>query len=147
MIIYRNLFLRRNQVAAHDDSIFHKLEIEKARSHDISEQLSCHVSDVFQALGNHDVRFDFDPFSLDDCRCDFVNSREINVLCSLKHLPMESLVIEEDGVPGQVKLTLRDGFVDRLVFFEDFCTLFPETISLKHQPKTNLLSAMIRHLG
>ena len=63
------------------------------------------------------MRFDFDPFSLDDCRCDFVNACEINVMCSLKHLPMQSLVIEEDSLPGQVKLRLQDGFLDRFVFF------------------------------
>ena len=84
-----------------------------SRLSDIDKELSPHVTDVFRALGNYDVRFDFDPFSIDDCRCNILSCREVSVLCSLKHVPLHALVIEEDDMPGGVKLKLKDDFVQR----------------------------------
>ena len=70
------------------------------------------VTDLFKALGDYDVRFDFDPFLIDDCRCNVVSCREVNVLCSLKHVPLRSIIIEEN-LPGRVKLKLKDNFVHK----------------------------------
>ena len=69
------------------------------------------VTDLFKALGDYDIRFDFDPFSIDDCQCNVVSSREMNVLCSLKHVPLRSIMIEEGDLPGRVKLKLKDDFI------------------------------------
>ncbi|XP_028391124.1 uncharacterized protein LOC114515990 [Dendronephthya gigantea] len=82
------------------------------------------VTDVFQELGNYDIKFDFDPFSVDDCRCNNVSAREINVLCSLKHVPLHALIIEESDLPGGVKLKVKDDFVQRFdeVSWDDFIT-------------------------
>lgn len=103
----------RDDEAKIEEFIYHRLNKEKARWRDVFEELSAHVIDVFRALGDLDVRFDFDPFSFDDCRCDLESAHVVNVLCSLKHVPLESLVIVEDDIPGRVKVRLHDGFVDR----------------------------------
>jgi hypothetical protein len=88
-----------------------KKAVEKLSN--IDKELSSYVTDVFQALGNYDVRFDFDPFSIDDCRCDVVSCHEVSVLCSLKHVPLQSLVIEEGELPGGVMLKLKEDFVEK----------------------------------
>ena len=92
------------------------------RLSDIDKELSPHVTDVFRALGNYDVRFDFDPFSVDDCRCNILSCHEMSVLCSLKHIPLHALVIEEGDLPGGLMLKLKDDFFQRFdeVSWEDF---------------------------
>ena len=85
---------------------------EATELEEISSKLTAHITDIFSALGNYDVRFDFDPFSIEDCRCHIVSTREISVLCSLKHVPLSSLVIEQDVFPGRVKLKLKKDFAD-----------------------------------
>ena len=71
------------------------------------------VTDFFKALGDYDVRLDFDSFSVDDCRSNVVSSLQVNVLCSLKHVPLRSIIIEEGDLPGRVKLKLKDDFVEK----------------------------------
>ena len=86
------------------------------RLSDIDKELSPHVTDVFRALGNYDVRFDFDPFSVDDCRCNILSCHEMSVLCSLKHVPLHALVIEEGDLHGGLMLKLKDDFFQRYEF-------------------------------
>ncbi len=86
---------------------------ESCALNDINKELSPYVTELFQALGNHDVRFDFDQFSVDDCRCNITSRHEVSVLCSLKHVPLQSLVIEEGDLPGAVKLKLKEDFIQK----------------------------------
>ena len=95
-----------------EHSIDQDLKKEVTVVNDIKE-LHQPVTDFFKALGDYDVRFDFDSFSVDDCRSNVVSSRQVNVLCSLKHVPLRSIIIEEGDLPGRVKLKLKDDFVEK----------------------------------
>lgn len=74
------------------------------------EKVAFYINDVFCALANHDVRFEFDPLSLDDCRCEIVSASEINLICELKHLPDCSYEVHGNGSNGAVRIRLADGY-------------------------------------
>ena len=102
----------RDNTPKAEHQIQQDLEKEVTVVYDIKE-LHQPVTDFFKELGYYDVRFDFDSFSVDDCRCNVVSSRQVNVLCSLKHVPLRSIIIEEGDFPGRVKLKLKDDFVEK----------------------------------
>ena len=77
------------------------------------DKAAAFVNGVFCSLANLDVRFEFDPLSLDDCRCEMVSMNEHNLLCILKQLPYEDVDVVGDGSTGAVHVRFRDGYEDR----------------------------------
>lgn len=71
------------------------------------------VNDIFCALGNHDVRFEFNPLTPDDCRCEKISENEYSLLCSLKELPDDELRVEGDEWHGAFTVRLSTKYEDR----------------------------------
>lgn len=71
------------------------------------------INDLFMAMSNYDIRFHFDPISLDDCRCEMMSMSEVNLLCTIKEFPMQSCVLEGDTKNGAVKIRIDDHYTSR----------------------------------
>ena len=71
------------------------------------------INGLFCDLSSIDIRFEFDPVSLDDCRCERVTLNEYNLMCTLKHLPFEEMNLEGDVRSGAVKVKLAESYRDR----------------------------------
>ena len=71
------------------------------------------VNDLFVAMSNYDVRFYFDPMSIDDCRCECVSPHEVNLLCTLKEVPLESCVLKGEINSGAVLIELNEDYTAR----------------------------------
>lgn len=77
------------------------------------DKAAAFVNGLFCDLSSIDVRFEFDPVSLDDCRCERVEFNEFNLMCTLKHLPFEEMCLEGDARTGAVKVKLTETYRDR----------------------------------
>lgn len=77
------------------------------------EKVAVYINDIFCALANHDARFEFDPLSLDDYRCEMVSATEINLICELKGFPECGFEVQGDGANGTVKIRLTDDYLER----------------------------------
>ena len=77
------------------------------------DKAAAYVNGIFCDLASIDVRFEFDPVSLDDCRCEKVSINEYNVLCNIKHLPYDSLFFQGDITTGAFRVKLNDEYKDR----------------------------------
>lgn len=64
-------------------------------------------------MGNFDVRYHFDPLSLEDCRCEVASYNEVNLLCTLKEFPLEECSFQVDGKTGAVMIKVSDGYNSR----------------------------------
>lgn len=101
-----------------DLNLFRNIDLlmreDQRRVQSAFDKAAAYVNGVFCALGNIDVRFEFDPLSLDDCRCEKVSGYEYILMCNLKQLPYEDVGLEgTNGLAGAVKVRLRDGYRDR----------------------------------
>lgn len=97
---------------------------DQRRDHLGFDKAAGFVNGLFCDLASIDVRFEFDPLSLDDCRCEKVTVNEYNVMCTLKQLPYEQMDLEGDGSSGAVKVRLNDDYQDSYdrACWEDVCT-------------------------
>ncbi len=66
------------------------------------------MNEIFRALANYDVRFEFDLLSVDDHRCEVVSPGELRLTCELKHISKRSYKVEGDASDGRVQIRLRD---------------------------------------
>ena len=71
------------------------------------------INDLFMTMGNYDVRFHFDPISLDDCRCEVMSTNEVNLLCNLKEFPMQSCTLQGDVTSGAVYIKFANHYTAR----------------------------------
>ena len=77
------------------------------------DKAAAFINGLFCDLASIDVRFEFDPLSLDDCRCERITLNEFNLMCTLKHLPYEEMSLEGSEKSGAVKVRLADSYSDR----------------------------------
>ena len=77
------------------------------------ETAASYVNGVFCDLASIDVRFEFDPVSLDDCRCEAASMNEYRILCNVKHLPYGCLVLDGNITSGAFQVRLNDEYEDR----------------------------------
>ena len=104
-----------------DASFFHR--VERLMHEDLTraragfDRAAAFVNGLFCDLTSIDMRFEFDPVSLDDCRCEKVSVNEFNLMCTLKHLPYEEMDLEGDARCGAVKVRLAESYRDRLAMF------------------------------
>lgn len=100
---------RQKMAAELNDKIVKKVNSlmleDKAKTQSTFDKVSPLINEVFIALANYDVRFDFSLLSLDSCNVEKVIANEYNVLCPLKELPEENLRLE--GKDGTGVLTVR----------------------------------------
>lgn len=78
---------------------------DKAKTQSTFDKVSPLVNEIFIALANYDVRFEFSLLSLDSCKVEKVLENEYNVLCPLQELPEDNLRLE--GKDGTGVLTVR----------------------------------------
>jgi hypothetical protein len=71
------------------------------------------INDLFMTMGNYDVRFHFDPISLDDCRCEVMSKNEVNLLCNMKEFPTQSCILQGDVTSGAVMIKFADHYTTR----------------------------------
>ena len=74
------------------------------------------INDLFMTMSNYDVRFHFDPISLDDCRCEVMWDNEMNLLCTVKECPLQSCILQGDVASGAVKIKIADHYTTRYHF-------------------------------
>lgn len=74
---------------------------------------AAYVNDLFMAMANYDIRFLFDPMSLDDCRCEMMSSNEINLLCTLKEVPIDSCILKGEVTRGAVMIEVAEDYTTR----------------------------------
>jgi hypothetical protein len=100
-----------------DGELFHKMEQlmreDQTRVRSGFDKAAAFINGLFCDLSSIDVRFEFDPVSLDDCRCERVALNEFNLMCTLKHLPFEEMSLEGDAKIGAVKVKLAESYRDR----------------------------------
>ena len=99
-----------------DGQLFHK--VEKLMREDQTrvrlgfDKAAAFLNGLFCHLSSIDVRFEFDPVSLEDCRCDKLTLNEFNLMCTLKHLPYDQMSLEGDAKIGAVKVKLAESYSD-----------------------------------
>ena len=71
------------------------------------------INDLFMTMSNYDVRYHFDPVSLDDCRCEVMSKNEVNLLCTMKDFPTQSCVLRGDVTSGAVMIKIADNYTTR----------------------------------
>ena len=64
---------------------------DKARTQLVFDKITPLVNEIFNALANYDVRFEFSSLSLDSCKVEKIVKNEYTVLCPLKELPEDDL--------------------------------------------------------
>lgn len=74
------------------------------------------INDLFMTMSNYDVRFHFDPISLDDCRCEVMWDNEVNLLCTMKECPLQSCILQGDVISGAVMIKIADHYTTRYHF-------------------------------
>ena len=72
------------------------------------EKVAEYINDIFHALASYDARFDFDPMSIEDDRCEIVSASEMKYICELKHISKGDYEVDGDGSDGAVKIRLLD---------------------------------------
>ncbi len=70
------------------------------------------VNEIFNALANYDVRFEFSSLSFDSCKVEKIVKNEYTVLCPLKELP-EDLRLEGKVASGVLTVRLSRTYEDR----------------------------------
>ena len=85
-------------------------------------RLRCHfnkaaayINDLFMTMSNYDVRFHFDPVSLDDCRCGIISPNEVSLLCILKEVPFDSFLLSGDVNSGGIFVEFKENYTTRYV--------------------------------
>ena len=100
-----------------DEELFQKIDqlmrADQRRVRSGFDKAAAVVNGLFCHLSSIDIRFEFDPVSLDDCRCERVTLNEFNLMCTLKHLPFEEMSLEGDVRTGAVKVKLAESYRDR----------------------------------
>ena len=100
-----------------DEEVFHKIEQlmreDQTRVRLGFDKAAAFINGLFCDLSSIDIRFEFDPVSLDDCRCERVALNEFNLMCTLKHLPYEEMCLEGDARIGAIKVKLAESYSDR----------------------------------
>ena len=106
------------EISCSDGVLFNKIEQlmreDEIRVRSGFDKAAAFINGLFCDLASIDVRFEFDPVSLDDCRCEIVTFNEFNLMCTLKHLPYEEMSLEGDAKRGALKVKLADDYRDRL---------------------------------
>ena len=97
------------------------MDEEKSRTQAMFENVAPLVNEIFSALANYDIRFEFDSLSLDSCKFERVRENEFNVLCPLKELPEEDLRLEGQDSTGVLTVRLSRTYEDRWGNLNDFC--------------------------
>ena len=88
---------------------------DKARTRLVFDKVSPLVHEVFIALANYDVRFEFSSLSLESCKVEKVIENEYNVLCPLKELPEDDLRLEGKDTNGVLTVRLSRTYEDRYI--------------------------------
>ena len=86
---------------------------DKAKTQSTFDKLSPLVNEIFIALANYDVRFEFSLLSLDSCKVEKVLENEYNVLCPLQELPEDNLRLEGKDGTGVLAVRLSRACEDR----------------------------------
>lgn len=72
------------------------------------QQVAEYINEIFRALANYDARFEFDPMSFDDHRCEMVSTSEIKLTCELKHISKRDYEVDGDASNGRIQIKLQD---------------------------------------
>jgi nucleotidyltransferase/DNA polymerase involved in DNA repair len=95
-----------------DEEVFRAVDGDYQKELKISrsrfEKVALYMNEIFRALASYDVRFEFDPLSVDDHRCEVVSPSELKLTCELKHISKRSYKVEGDASNGRVQIRLRD---------------------------------------
>ena len=94
-------------------AIYELLHEEEQRTRLAFDKAAPLVNNIFSALGNHDVRFEFDSLSVDDCHCERISSNEYNLLCPLKQLPNEDMRVRGKECDGAFTVRLSRNYKER----------------------------------
>lgn len=96
---------------------------DEARMRSTFDTIAPFVNEIFHALANYDVRFEFDEISFDSCQCEKVSENEYNLFCSLKELPNEDLRVEGKESDGALTLRLSEEYKESFekACWEDIC--------------------------
>jgi hypothetical protein len=85
---------------------------DKARTQLVFDKITPLVNEIFNALANYDVRFEFSSLSFDSCKVEKIVKNEYTVLCPLKELP-EELRLEGKVASGVLTVRLSRTYEDR----------------------------------
>ena len=89
------------------------LRHSEERMRHLFKKAAASINDLFMTMSNYDVRFQFDPISLDDCRCEVMSKNEVNLLCTVKEFPMQSCTLQGDVTSGAVMIKIADHYTTR----------------------------------
>jgi hypothetical protein len=99
-------------VKENEDEIFRTVDRDYRRELRITRskygKVVEYINEIYRALANYDVRFDFDPVSVDDHRCEVVSSSELKLTCELKHISKRTCEVHGDTANGRIQIKLRD---------------------------------------
>lgn len=86
---------------------------DKAKTQKAFDKVAPLVNEVFGALANYDIRFEFSELSLDSCNVERIMENEYTILCPLKELPEEHLRLEGKDSTGALAVRLSRAYEDR----------------------------------
>ena len=86
---------------------------DNRRTQMVFEKVSPLVNEIFSALANYDIRFEFASLSLDSPNVEKVVENEYTLLCPLKELPEDSLRLEGKAATGVLTVRLSRVYEDR----------------------------------
>ena len=87
---------------------------ENRRTEMVFEKVSPLVNEIFSALANYDIRFEFASFSLDSPNVEKIVENEYTVLCPLKELPENNLRLEGKVATGVLTVRLSRVYEDSI---------------------------------
>ena len=94
----------------------HLRQSEEKMRQQFNKAAAC-INELFMTMSNYDVRFYFDPISLDDCRCEIMSNNEVNLLCTIKECPVQSCILQGDVTSGAVMIKIADHYTTRYGIF------------------------------
>ena len=86
---------------------------DKRKTEMAFEKVSPLVNEIFSALANYDIRFEFALLSLDSPMVEKSAANEYTVLCPLKELPEDHLRFEGKAPTGVLTVRLSRTYEDR----------------------------------
>ena len=115
------------------------------------EKVVEYINEIYRALANYDLRFDFDSMSVDDHRCEVVSASELKLTCELKHISKRTCEVHSDSSNGRIQIKLRDDVhrhrYSTVVSWDDVCSKGRMVTEPNYLNTRNLLDVFTTALG
>ena len=86
---------------------------DRSRTQAAFDKVAPLINEIFCALANYDIRFDFGSFSLDSCHLEKIAGNEYSLLCPLKQLPADYVRLEGKESTGAWSVRLSRTYEER----------------------------------